>query len=1338
MSDDIDDDTTTPLTADAIILKNLSDGFRAIRQRRDTGPSDATIRLSSTQPFLAAAPVNFIDPTSPPGGVVSTSSAKPPLELYNKLQTILQDEYQCTLRQVSYQHFRSGAAGVIDSLIVQPFLTSSHGGLMTEDQHVLVPGAAETDLGNDPSAWHATPYCHVYLAACESLEDYRHKVKPSIQAFLSQIEASAKASSTPRDTALSSLNSSTASLSGTSYVVVFCPTGERAAEETPRPTRMGAAFASRMAAAARQRMAATSEATLSSSANNSTHDTVASTEGDEAETLTLPTAGQQSILAQLSKVDREVFRRMAADFSNGNVCVLSTLLSDTDQDELRRLEWSAFLKSLASGIADGFRDRCRRYDEVLRQIDHVRALPPDQATKIKADLIRQRKKFDLGYFFLVKESLAFTCEQMCLPSEALLLYEELRAVLPDMQAAAVPDDESVDPDGALTQVALAGNSIGFRKHLGSVHDVKSIAQAMQLYLFTRQTSLLFKMNKSVEVVERCIAVITALYDYKCRALPMDCAKQDRMGVERWAFDFCWAVKRSCDLYLADDVSESMEGDDDGGGKRRRKSRKMDELLARCICNVLEFARLRMMRMGDVLLEENPVRTQQKTMAAELITPWKPWKPGVLAASDEEDDEESVSRNGVEALVDGDILEDALSSEESFLSRYVDLLRILEAFNRFSGRRRCAARVAVEMSGLYILKKAYERAANALRAVADVYREDNWSMCHFVLLFRLAGYQRMVSNADDYAETLVQCFSPHHVKIAPCKALGFLQSDLEAVLSSTLVSYPRVAAKPLFDPALGLEDITPKKSSDRQLMKKVYSVGERVLVTMGLTSYLPREITAEAITVDLVPFREYVGAMEDSTYVHDDDVFRKLRLEGPVAIRPGENDLSFSWVPMTSGQFVLALISIKWKGIRFTYTSKDLKRPTIRVDVIPSEPKHSLQVSPAYLLPGHQQPVKLSFFSGTDIIDDAQLKLVCSPGLLLLPPGEDETSTKWMSSCETEFPDCAPGESVNVSVVVKSSGAETASSEHGSHAIHATVATSYCVPYAVSEDGTVDDLEEPSYMTHTLEVKVPTLERQALTVGSVELVSYGLDRSMLNVLLQCNTPGPLKIKGWALVLPDFLVLADDGDVNGCLAVSTVHMGERLSMAFDCVAVDPGIETSPSPELLVDIVDEFGSSFREKLDLGLKRPTVARAVLPDIRPLSVEVVPSCAQGLVGFPITLSYKIDTAELASLPGSTSYQLDANMTSWVVSGKAKGVVVTSDAPFQATFVAIPVRPGVLDQYPVLSLLYQAPDQPTAVTLPLADNMAGPALFEALSPSIHTAVAVPVAKVKRDSSTAKA
>ena len=74
---------------------------------------------------------------------------------------------------------------------------------------------------------------------------------------------------------------------------------------------------------------------------------------------------------------------------------------------------NTFLKNLGKAIVttEGFLDRLsRRHNEALKRFNKLLASSPQ-------------------YYFLLKESLTFTCEQMQLPREALREYKELEAII---------------------------------------------------------------------------------------------------------------------------------------------------------------------------------------------------------------------------------------------------------------------------------------------------------------------------------------------------------------------------------------------------------------------------------------------------------------------------------------------------------------------------------------------------------------------------------------------------------------------------------------------------------------------------------------------------------------------------------------------------------------------------------------------------------------------------------------------------------------------------------------------------------------------------------------------
>jgi hypothetical protein len=112
-----------------------------------------------------------------------------------------------------------------------------------------------------------------------------------------------------------------------------------------------------------------------------------------------------------------------------------------------------------------------------------------------------------------------------------------------------------------------------------------------------------------------------------------------------------------------------------------------------------------------------------------------------------------------------------------------------------------------------------------------------------------------------------------------------------------------------------------------------------------------------------------------------------------------NRLVLEWKPQSSGQLIVSSLTIRWKEVAFTYTARGMKRrPTIRIDIVPSEPTQRLEVTPKFLIPGHEQPLHFSFSAGSDHVKGGALQLHSTPGLLFL--AMDTTTTTMTSAAST--------------------------------------------------------------------------------------------------------------------------------------------------------------------------------------------------------------------------------------------------------------------------------------------------------------------------------------------------
>ena len=235
-----------------------------------------------------------------------------------------------------------------------------------------------------------------------------------------------------------------------------------------------------------------------------------------------------------SKNEKDLHRKFCQDFPNGRTVMLSTLLESSTgaagndlvaaTSPLKNQEWNALLRTLGGAIVSGFRDRVRRYDDELRRLDAKRA---EQAA---IDFLPEA--FNLSYFFLVKESLAFTYEQMQLHEEALLQYEELEAFVPELtvgptasaganaRSLGLPPATSPLPksglprsggDCSVDDLAAAGDVLGFRRQIRSSTDMSAIAHLLVQYLYARGCHLLFLLRRPVDVVRRSHTFVRAMH-----------------------------------------------------------------------------------------------------------------------------------------------------------------------------------------------------------------------------------------------------------------------------------------------------------------------------------------------------------------------------------------------------------------------------------------------------------------------------------------------------------------------------------------------------------------------------------------------------------------------------------------------------------------------------------------------------------------------------------------------------------------------------------------------------------------------------------------------------------
>eukprot|EP00978_Attheya_sp_CCMP212_P029292 scaffold103588_cov50-Attheya_sp.AAC.4 len=1548
----------------SILRSHLSAGFAALASNK---LSKSQALPNDSNPHNAVVAVNFIDPTTlnapktpvATGGetaarnkiaqksAYSSSASLRDLNLYEKLNDVLERDYQNVLHSVAYTHARSGREDRIEKLFIRTSLTGSASTALATSptnnnesastssanknpngsaakpklggsrRNIMVDAAApwggvQPTTITDPAEWHGGPYCHVYLAACDNLDHYRIKVRPALQAFVSQMEGAAE--------------SDDGGGGGSSqYVLVYVPTirSEESAAAAPstskEPSSGRKGFGRRIAAVRKNLQEGNSSNSGSahsllraSLGGDDDASTVASAmDGEDESHASAPPAGP---IYHSSKQEKEIFKKFTADFPNGRTCILSTLLERdfvtpeaSATSPLKNQEWAIFLRSLGAAVVMGFQDRIRRYHEELKKLDARRA-----ATLLDSS---GKNKFDLPHFFLVKESLAFTYEQMQMPSEALLQYEELKIFVPDAswdvdtkEETANDDNEDEDDDSeddydglmykrhiskpnpmltpsksqtkylaedAAWELAVAGDTAGFRRRIRGTRDMSSITHLLLHYLYARETQLLFKLSNPVDIITRSHAFIKALYDMRIEGIlhaglekkkssskrksssfkPPDAQAKARMRAEAeaWALSTCWDVKSACDKYFAfrvdletkesstNAVSEATETKtessgadllvkmamadrgDKGNADPKEEMLKEEKEASKRLSDLLEFARMRLLTLGDLELTfSNPIRAANAKQPPDTLRPWRSWEEiksennkgmsdisillgerkinrlALLSESnaslgdsflglDSSFSDSQQDFNGSLGNLSVDMsnmslpsrhngktgmatkflshwLRGAFASVDAFEWKYMELVRALISLLRYAARPRFADRLQVERAEMLIIRREYRLAVETLLPIIDGGDEDQWERVYYWRLFRLACCQREIGDAPLYLDTLTRCFNQRLSALAPTKTANFLQSDLESVVGESDVAPYRLNMRQCLEAELIVEPTLTGKAAHpmgylrKKVVKHFCAVGEQANLGLVIVSHLPRPVAIDKMRLFLVTFDHFENLCRSGKNVAEADAFRILEIGKSLVVKPGKNVFPITWVPMSVGQYLLSTVEVRWKEASFFHDFVFLRKPLLGIDVLPSEPTQTIELSPLFLIPGHVQQVRLTFHAGDDIVEDGSVEFFCSEGLEVIPPGADpnDPDVKWSDTCTITFGECAPGQKLVFTTSVKSSSVQ--SSDHPRHSkditeamssfdeeqfqtMQARVSTNFhhgLYSPVTTGDG-VDAEPKSAPMKALLEAMVATLEKPALSVDSSTAFFYDKDLVMINVALHCNTPLPFYLKEWDLRLPPSLLPMDNNDLNAGLFDHPVLEGDEFFLSFMCKHVDK-LPLSGEKESILQVVlkDEFGKTFDQLLSLDLesfyeqvrKQDEFSSAV-------TAELKCSIDEGIVGEPVHFTYHVDATtlnaakreELASSSssnghsnGSTAlvfiYFVSSEDSDWILGGQVQGTLqADKSGSFSVDFVGIPTRSGVLMRFPKISLKFE--DSPIIVELRQPES------FKSLSYTHHMALACP-------------
>lgn len=1284
--------------------------------------------LSFVESLQQTPLVNFIDPTSSsiqspfedgsPSRHMKRKAWNPKkpkpklreLHIYEKFETVFHQQHNGTLQSVSYKNTRTNEIENIDYLPLQTKLT--------------VPTIV------DPAEWHNSPICHVYIAACCSIEHYRGKVRPSLRAFVNQIDGAGsgnqlKAISAAKtaarkefgakkreenkreqvaaaNKAVSAAKDAAGGNTSCKYLIIFVPIHPSSVDSEMSPNVEdaykggGLGLGRRLAAA---------NAWRNQQGQKSTAD-------DEHSTLDDGSVSSQIFM--LSKEHKEIQKKFLTDFPNGKTCVLSTLLDSFNnlapQSPIQKQEFHTVCQELGKTVLSGFVERVERYNEELKRLEHDQTIPGSPSKKKDKNLI------DWKQHFLIKDSVALTFEQMKLPMEAMNQYQELEATLPirpslEILKRSCPED--------MTNIAMAGHASDFRKIIKNTEKLDDIQYLVNMYLFARQVKLLFLQKLPRAAVNKCLTYVKRFHKIcfdEAGLLGGEECRIARLQNDIWAASACWDVKVASDVYTSRLLQSGSDSVTTSSGSPPKKSKSQGLLgvnsksFMSVRCDVLNYIRIRLLNISEeVFSSETLLHKAVAEYPPDSLEPWCPWNDPKRTNEPSQDIVPCAPLIPSKAWNLGHFAEwivHGLKSDKCFEAIYIEVCDSIIQMDTFLKRNRSVSRVLAELAEIYILKGDLQAAVENLLMTIDNCLKDPWNTLLSWRVFRLTCCQRRLSNAPEYLKSLTYCLGSRLSHAVPMKLRHVLTRDLQAIVYIKEISEFRWNISPLFGIKLFIRGTPLGKSLQPLLNTDVVmhtcEIGHKAYADIVVESHLAKSIEIDRVAIYLLKVDDYQRLTEANDEVTESDAAFVLSIDTPIDIAPGDNKCSFPWDAMSVGQFVIASVCVHWKHAAFYQDFTTSSNNVIGFDVLPNEPTQSIELNPIFLIPGHIQNVRVLFHSGSDVVNGGTVKLTCSQGLQVMPPIVEgkAADTEWQDTCEFDLGSCLPNATKTLIASVKSEAIDSydpnvQNDDTYSFSALQTLDTVVTTSYHHGMYASLVKESKPIYssaITAILEATITTLELAALTIKNSMFYPIDNDSFMISATVLCNTPVPFSLKEWEISLSSALQLDTDGDLNVGLYNQSVIEGEELFFGFRCKR-SSSITDNQENQAILSIVlqDQFGKSFRQVLPLdihAIERFLVVQDTSVEEAIVVADLTASSLQGLVGGPVIFTYDIDCGTLAlDSISEILYHLSSSEADWIVGGSVRGTMTfSSNSKGTLSFVGIPTKAGTITRFPRIEM----------------------------------------------------
>lgn len=1268
----------------------------SVREKLGTNDQDSIPSYSFTKSNRLPL-INVIDPTSViynqnHSGILATSPSrrrawnrekvKPRinhLRIFEKINIILQQRYDSTLNNINYENPSTNQIDIIEKLPIRTQLTAP--------------------MVTDAINWHEDPLCHVYIAACYSVDHYREKVRPAIRAFVNQIDGAASgneedvisaASNAARKEfgakknadnkklqvdaatkAVAAAKDATGPTASSHYMIIFVPINPSSIESDVSPiedlsNEVGVGFRGRFAAVAKRAQ-------------------MKEPDDDEVGVDSIQDCEAHSNqVTHLSKEHREIYKKIRRDFERGEKSILSTLL-DSENNLLEETpsqndEFNKVLQQLGRTLLEGFYDRIEKY------VNEIRRCERDQSSS------------KWSRYFLLKESLSFSFEQMQLPYQAIREYEELELTLPVGSMI-----NNAKEDIGTYCAAILGDSKDFRSKVQETANIEEIYDYCMLYIVSRKISILFHHKDPVRALVSIYRYIKRSYAARCDIIQSmrDKEKISQLVVESemLAMSLCWDVKQAIEPFYLLILQNNS------------KQSELSVEIIKIINDLIDFVRSRSLRFSEIRFIKGDSISETLIYRKYFShDSWVPWEQIELLV-------DTKSAHFSRACCEGNVLiflddekivnsaiRNIYESEEKLKAFVININESMVSLSKYLKRDRYAGRILADLAEMYMYRNDIERSVGNLILAIDNCANDAWDKILAWRIFRLLLSQRMRRNTTEYFKTAIYFLGERFSKSVPENIKLLLMRDM-----NTLVSYPdivelRWAATPLFGVDIILQDEKKSISLSGNMKNIAFhqcKVGDTVTANVVISSHLAEDIVLDRIELIVLTFSRYLELVDAHSVVDRSDIAFVLAIEEALRLHPGKNSFCFPWIAKDVDKFVVSSIRFKWKGTAFhhDYTIQQ-QIGVCGINVQPNEPTQRISIDPTFLISGYTQAVQLTFHAGSDVIHRGDVELKCSHGLKVKTESNEDSD--WQETGHFSFNSCKPNENLRFTVTIKSENI-------GSHddIRHAENNLDYSTPQTLKALVTTsfqhdvfknqiegENLVKVLPMTAMLEASVTTLERAALSLEKVQIFTLGSHTAIINISIVCNTPVPFGVNTWNISLPNYLSLCQGGDMTEFLCSSSVIEGDKLHFSFRCIIHEHPLRYKESQgdfhaNLHLVLHDGCGKSFDQVIPVDISTLCCNSEEYSDI--VTANLLPRQMKGTVYEPVAFTYSLRKMQSFSKddpPQVIIFRLVYNHYDWIIAGSVCGSInIYPDGnDINLHFIAIPIKCGRIDRFPDLHL----------------------------------------------------